>query len=254
MRHLRLRVVLPLGMALLLLLVVGGSVLNALDKRMAQLDQQARRDLRVHSTHIARMASEGWDSSRGLVETDLAQEATDPRTEVVMLLDETGRVLAANHYAWRGRPVAEVMPEFDLKRFTTAKAGRLPIVYDLTPDRTRIAAMQPFSLADDPQRVRSQHTGVVYISFDLVRERQLMRLFVFKARAPDIAATMILLLLLAWLLQRKSITAPIVSATSLEQLKDLLAAPALKLDADSVRAALPEVVGADDVHDLSLGT
>ena len=41
---------------------------------------------------------------------------------------------------------------------------------------------------------------------------------------------------LAWLLQRKSITAPIVSATSLEQLKDLLAAPALKLDPDSVAA------------------
>ncbi|WP_422000432.1 aldo/keto reductase [Reyranella sp.] len=41
---------------------------------------------------------------------------------------------------------------------------------------------------------------------------------------------------LAWLLQRKAITAPIVSATSLEQLKDLIAAPAIKLDADSVAA------------------
>lgn len=41
---------------------------------------------------------------------------------------------------------------------------------------------------------------------------------------------------LAWLMQRKSITAPIASATNLEQLKDLLAAPALKLDADSVAA------------------
>ena len=41
---------------------------------------------------------------------------------------------------------------------------------------------------------------------------------------------------LAWLLQRKSITAPIVSATSLEQLKDLVAAPKLKLDAESVAA------------------
>ncbi len=41
---------------------------------------------------------------------------------------------------------------------------------------------------------------------------------------------------LAWLLQRKSITAPIVSATSLEQLKDLIAAPSVKLDADSVAA------------------
>ena len=41
---------------------------------------------------------------------------------------------------------------------------------------------------------------------------------------------------LAWLLQRKSITAPIVSATNLDQLKDLLAAPRLKLDAESVAA------------------
>jgi aryl-alcohol dehydrogenase-like predicted oxidoreductase len=41
---------------------------------------------------------------------------------------------------------------------------------------------------------------------------------------------------LAWLLQRKAITAPIVSATNLDQLKDLLAAPQLKLDADSVAA------------------
>ncbi|MBV8185818.1 MAG: aldo/keto reductase [Alphaproteobacteria bacterium] len=41
---------------------------------------------------------------------------------------------------------------------------------------------------------------------------------------------------LAWLLQRKAITAPIVSATNLDQLKDLLAAPELKLDAESVAA------------------
>ena len=41
---------------------------------------------------------------------------------------------------------------------------------------------------------------------------------------------------LAWLLQRKSITAPIVSATSLEQLKDIVAAPSLRLDPESVAA------------------
>ena len=41
---------------------------------------------------------------------------------------------------------------------------------------------------------------------------------------------------LAWLMHRKSITAPIVSATSLEQLKTLIAAPALKLDAESIAA------------------
>jgi aryl-alcohol dehydrogenase-like predicted oxidoreductase len=41
---------------------------------------------------------------------------------------------------------------------------------------------------------------------------------------------------LAWLMQRKSITAPIASATSLDQLEDLIAAPRIKLDADSVAA------------------
>ena len=39
---------------------------------------------------------------------------------------------------------------------------------------------------------------------------------------------------LAWLMVRPSITAPIASATSLEQLKDLVAATRLKLDADSI--------------------
>jgi aryl-alcohol dehydrogenase-like predicted oxidoreductase len=41
---------------------------------------------------------------------------------------------------------------------------------------------------------------------------------------------------LAWLMQRKAITAPIVSATSLQQLKDLIAAPGIKLDATDVTA------------------
>lgn len=41
---------------------------------------------------------------------------------------------------------------------------------------------------------------------------------------------------LAWLMQRKSITAPIASATSLDQLKDLIAAPRIELDAESVAA------------------
>jgi aryl-alcohol dehydrogenase-like predicted oxidoreductase len=48
---------------------------------------------------------------------------------------------------------------------------------------------------------------------------------------------------LAWLIARPSITAPIASATNLEQLKDLIAATELKLDEDSVeilnRASTP---------------
>jgi aryl-alcohol dehydrogenase-like predicted oxidoreductase len=41
---------------------------------------------------------------------------------------------------------------------------------------------------------------------------------------------------LAWLLHRKSVTAPIVSATNLDQLRELVAAPQLKLDEESLIA------------------
>jgi aryl-alcohol dehydrogenase-like predicted oxidoreductase len=41
---------------------------------------------------------------------------------------------------------------------------------------------------------------------------------------------------LAWQIARPSISAPIASATSLDQLKDLLAAASLKLDADAIRS------------------
>jgi aryl-alcohol dehydrogenase-like predicted oxidoreductase len=48
---------------------------------------------------------------------------------------------------------------------------------------------------------------------------------------------------LAWLLHRKAITAPIVSATDLDQLRELMAAPQLELDDDSL-AALGEASAA----------
>ena len=41
---------------------------------------------------------------------------------------------------------------------------------------------------------------------------------------------------LAWLIARPSITAPIASATNLDQLEDLIAAVHLKLDADAIKA------------------
>ncbi|NQW51006.1 MAG: aldo/keto reductase, partial [Rhodospirillales bacterium] len=41
---------------------------------------------------------------------------------------------------------------------------------------------------------------------------------------------------LAWLMQRKSITAPIVSATSLKQLDDVLNSTTLEIDPESIAA------------------
>ena len=201
-RRLPLRISLPLGLALLLLVALGLSLVNALQKRLDQLDQQARMDMLAHTAHVARMAEQGWETSRGLVLADLAQVASDPRTATVLLLDDSGHVMASHHYAWRGRLIADVLPGFDMQRFVQVQQGRLPALFSTGPDGVHIAAMQPFHLTAGVQQLRSQRQGVVYVGFDLTRERQVMREFVFKARAPDLIATLLMIGLLGWLLHR----------------------------------------------------
>ncbi|MGK2952393.1 MAG: EAL domain-containing protein, partial [Thiobacillus sp.] len=201
-RRLPFRITFPLGLALLLCVVLVGSVVNALHKRLGQLDQQAKSDLLVHTAHLARMAEQGWEANRGLVEADLAEVAANPLVETVLLLDDDGRVMAAHRYAWRGQRVTDVLPGFDAHRFERVKQGKLPVFFPLSPDGAHIAAMQPFSLPADMQQLRSQRHGVVYVGLDLTRERQMMRAFVFKARTPDMIATLLAIVLLAWLLHR----------------------------------------------------
>ncbi|HJX58026.1 MAG TPA: EAL domain-containing protein, partial [Thiobacillus sp.] len=188
--------------ALLALVMLGISVANALNKRMGQLGQQARSDILAQTAHLARMAEQGWEASRRLVEDDIAQAATDPRTETVLLLDGSGRVLAAHRHAWRGRLVTDVLPGFDMRRFAQVKQGRLPAFFTLSPDGSRVAAMQSFPLPADSQQLRSQRQGVVYIGLDLTQARRAMRAFLFKARAPDLIATLLLISLLGWMLHR----------------------------------------------------
>ncbi len=202
MRRLPFRFTLPLGLALLLLVVLGVSLLNALDKRLGQLDQQARADVLAHTAHLARMAEQGWETSRSLVEADIAQVATDRRTEAVLVLDATGRILASHRYAWRGQQVNAVLPGFDMRPFAQAQQGRLPVFVRADRDGIRIAALQSFQLPAGSGQVRSQRLGVVYVGFDLAREQRTMREFVFKARAPDLIANLLMIALLGWLLQR----------------------------------------------------
>jgi diguanylate cyclase (GGDEF)-like protein/PAS domain S-box-containing protein len=202
MRRLPFRITFPLGLALLLCVVLVGSIANALHKRLGQLDQQAKRDLLVKTAHLARVAEQGWETSRGLVEADLAEIAANPLVETVLLLDDEGRVMAAHRYAWRGQRVTDVLPGFDAHRFERVQQGKLPVFFPLSPDGAHIAAMQPFALPTDAQQLRSQRHGVVYVGLDLTRERQMMRAFVFKARAPDMIATLLAIVLLGWLLHR----------------------------------------------------
>lgn len=202
-RHLPFRVTLPLGLALLLFVVLGVSVLNALDKRLGQLDHEARADLQADIIHLARMAELGWETNREMVEADLAEVAADPHVETVMLLDDEGRVMAAYPQAWRGRLAAEVLPGFEPQRFERMKRGKSPTIFHLDEDGARLAGAQPFRLPGDAGLSRGQRQGVLYVGLDLANERETMRTFVYKARAPDLFATLLMIGLLGWFLHRQ---------------------------------------------------
>lgn len=199
-RRLPLRIMLPLGLALLASVGLGLSLLNAFDKRLAQLDEQVKLDLLSQTANVARMAEQGLASSRGLVESSLAQVATDPRTERVLLLDNVGRIMMSHRYAWRGRLIHEVMPDFNRQRFRQAQQGRLPLFFLTNPDGSRMMAMQSFQLPAQAQRLRSQRQGVVIVEFDITRERQFIRAFVVRVRTPDMLGMLLLIVVLGWVL------------------------------------------------------
>jgi diguanylate cyclase (GGDEF)-like protein/PAS domain S-box-containing protein len=198
MRRISLRFSLPLGLALLLIVMMTVSLLNALDKQMDRLNQQARTDLLSYTANLARMA----EQASGDIGAELAHIASDPRVQAVLVLDDEGRVLAAHRYAWRGKSVAEVLSDFDMRRFREVRQGSLPVFFSTVPDGTHLVALQPFLLSADAQQLRSQRLGVVYVGFDLTHEQQMMRMNVLKARGIELVVTLLLLGLMGWLLHR----------------------------------------------------
>jgi diguanylate cyclase (GGDEF)-like protein/PAS domain S-box-containing protein len=201
-RRLSLKWALPLMLTLVLLLLSGLSYYNTLEKRQQLLTQAARGDLLGDAAHMARMAEQGWQTSRSLVEADLAQVATDPRVSAVLILDETGRVATGHRYAWRGRRASEVMPGLDDGWRTKVSAGRLP-QYRISANSLIMEVLEPFDMPAAATEVRSLRRGVVYVAFDLTDARQEVRYQVLMGRIPDMLAALLMFAYLAWLLHRQ---------------------------------------------------
>ncbi|MEO1766503.1 bifunctional diguanylate cyclase/phosphodiesterase [Thiobacter aerophilum] len=197
-----LRVVLPLGLALALLLIGGISFFGTLQREQARILEQGRADCLSAAAHLARMAEQGLGSARGLVEADLAHTVTDRRARVVLVLDDAGRVVSAHRYAWRGQPVAQALPGFPWERAREFTRQRLPVL-QVHADGNRLEAFHPFELPATPTELRSSRRGLVYVEFDLAQVRAQARLLAFRDRAPDLVGLALLLVLLGLFLLRQ---------------------------------------------------
>lgn len=200
-RPLTLKWVLPLGLAIVLLLITGLSSLSSLLSTKAELASTSRADLLNHTAHLARMVEQGLRGSRSLVEADVGHVSTDRRVTAVLILDNTGRVLLGHRRAWLGQLAAERLPGFDDAWRQSTIGTSLPELR-VSPDGMRMESMHPFNLPATETEIRSTRHGVVYARFDLTDTWQAAKYEAIMTRLPSLVAILLTLLLVAWLLQR----------------------------------------------------
>jgi two-component system NtrC family sensor kinase len=87
-----------------------------------------------------------------------------------LLADDTDTIIAATQGAWLGRPVGEVLPDFDRNEAAVAARERAAQVV-ITADRRALLAYAGIRLAGDAPEPRAQRIGRLYFEYDLRRTK-----------------------------------------------------------------------------------
>lgn len=198
-RSLSLKWSLPTGLAALLLIFTAVATWNSLNTRHAILTETARQDALNHVSHLARMTELGWQSSPLLVASDLDQISVDPRVAAVAVLDEQGRIMLSQRTAWSGLEIKSVLPGFDDGwRLQAMSAGLAQV--RVAQDGLHLTSLQPFALAGASDELRSMRQGAILIQMNLTQAWREARTQALLARAPGLAAAMLVLLAVGVLL------------------------------------------------------
>lgn len=99
------------------------------------------------------------------LETELSELGLDPLVRHAALVDETGRVLVATRFAWKGRPASNVIPGYpgalagDVRR-----TRRERLVLDQARDH--LVTLAPVRMNARPGELRSHRIGLLLIDYD----------------------------------------------------------------------------------------
>ncbi len=201
MKHRSLRWFLPLLLLLVMLAMGGLSLAYALYQKQQALTQSARLDVLRDVAHLVRLADELPEENSTLLAEGLAQVASQPWVQVVLLVSESGEVLQSNRAVWRGRTVREVWPALDLARLRKTARGRMPD-WQMRADGMHMDALQSFTLPTHEDEVRSLRRAVVYVSYDMSTLREQARYAEVMRRVPDMLGLCVMLVLLGGLVGR----------------------------------------------------
>lgn len=98
---------------------------------------------------------------------------------VVALTDDQDRVIAATRRAWLGRPIAEVLPQFDAEQAAGAiRERRARVTKD--PDDSALLAYADILMGSEREELRPSRAGILFVAQDLVRARSEARAHVLR--------------------------------------------------------------------------
>ncbi|BCX88908.1 hypothetical protein MIN45_P1278 [Methylomarinovum tepidoasis] len=142
----------------------GWFYLRSLDDTAAEV----RKGLRYELGRLAlQMQHELQEGRPGEAERLLTFLGAEPGIEAVALLDETGRVWMANHFAWKGKPLTAWLPDANRQALERTRRQRRPeVIFDW---RTLwIEAFYPVIWQSrDTERLREERVAVLYVRRDL---------------------------------------------------------------------------------------
>ncbi|MBH1987491.1 MAG: response regulator [Burkholderiales bacterium] len=196
-----LRVFLPLALLALLLAVGSVSLAVTWHQRQKALTEACRQQILADVARLVRLADQGPGLLSSLMFNEVAQASTRPQARMILLVDETGRVIHADRGVLRGKALSEVAPGLDGGRVATAMQGRMAD-WRMSADGLAMDALQGYALPSRGDEVRSSRRGVVYVAHDLRALRSEATRSDLLARVPDLIGLLLVFGLMGWWLGR----------------------------------------------------
>jgi diguanylate cyclase (GGDEF)-like protein/PAS domain S-box-containing protein len=128
--------------------------------------------------------------------TIISQLGSDPNLDVVMLIDEKNVVRISSRYELRNSPISETIAANYDNYFANARNKLAGNIF-ISDDRKKLIATYPVFLPNMSQELQSSRVGILFMSYDLERNKQLAFNDALK-RSLIFNGSLILFCLLIW--------------------------------------------------------
>ncbi|MFP4251918.1 MAG: EAL domain-containing protein [Guyparkeria sp.] len=205
--RLSLRLMVPLGLAVLFLMITGVSLINGIHNRAEIFVADSSQRLLGYTTEIARTIEQGGLDNPGLLNARVSSILSDPRVDMLIAVGPDREVLVAPRQTWLGQPVDDLFTDLAPDSFLERQNERLPHLEEIE-DGGIMRALQSFELPGLAERPRTESRGVVCVRMDLTDSLARIRNEAILARLPEAGVMLLIILLTAWMLDSQ-ITRPL---------------------------------------------